>query len=131
TRISMEEGVMAANVEAATRMRRDKNPGLYRVQEGPDADKHEELVAFLRTFNFKFGPGGISPKEINRIIERVAGKPEAELVETVILRSLKQARYQPKNVGHFGLALPAYAHFTSPIRRNPNLLVHRAIKWVT
>src|SRR5690606_34565181 len=72
----IEECMIAANVEAAKRMRRLKIPGLYRVHEGPDEDKLEELVAFLRTFNFKFGPGGISPKEINRIIERVAGKPE-------------------------------------------------------
>ena len=126
----IEECMIAANVEAAKRMRRHKIPGLYRVHEGPDEDKLEELVAFLRTVGFKVGPRGMSPKEINRIIEHVAGKPEAELVETVILRSLSQARYQPKNVGHFGLALAAYAHFTSPIRRYPDLLVHRAIKWV-
>jgi ribonuclease R len=67
---------------------------------------------------------------LNRIIEAVAGKPEEELIEMVVLRSMKQARYQPANVGHFGLALNAYAHFTSPIRRYPDLLVHRAIKWL-
>jgi ribonuclease R len=85
----------------------------------------------LQTFGYKLGsPTRIQPKEINRLIEKIAGRPEAELIETVVLRSLKQARYSPHNVGHFGLALPAYAHFTSPIRRYPDLLVHRAIKWL-
>jgi ribonuclease R len=126
----IEECMIAANVEAAKRMGRHKIPGLYRVHEGPDEDRLEELMAFLRTFGFKLNPGSIAPKELNNIIERVAGKPEAELVEMVILRSMKQARYQPKNLGHFGLALGAYGHFTSPIRRYPDLLVHRAIKWL-
>jgi ribonuclease R len=85
---------------------------------------------FLRTFGYKLAPKKLTPKEINRIIEGVAGKPEAELVETVVLRSMKQARYQPGNLGHFGLALSAYTHFTSPIRRYPDLLVHRGIKWL-
>lgn len=120
--------MIAANVEAAKRMRKARIPGLYRVHEGPDEERLEELLLFLRTFGFKLSPNRISPKEINRIILAVAGRPEAELVETVVLRSMKQARYQPTNIGHFGLALGAYAHFTSPIRRYPDLLVHRAIK---
>jgi ribonuclease R len=124
----IEECMIAANVEAAKRIRKGRVPGLYRVHEGPDEDRLEELVTFLRTFGHKVNPAKLSPKEINRVLESVVGKPEEELVETVVLRSMKQARYQPNNVGHFGLALDAYAHFTSPIRRYPDLLVHRAIK---
>jgi ribonuclease R len=126
----IEECMIAANVEAAKRIHKGKIPGLYRVHEGPDEGKLEELVLFLRTFGHKLTPSKISPKEINRILASVSGKPEEELVETVVLRSMMQARYQPGNVGHFGLALGAYAHFTSPIRRYPDLLVHRAIKWL-
>jgi ribonuclease R len=128
----IEECMIAANVESAKRLKKARIPGLYRVHEQPDEERLDELVLFLQSFGYTLSsPKKIAPKEINRIIERVAGKPEAELVETVVLRSMKQARYQPANVGHFGLALPAYAHFTSPIRRYPDLLVHRAIKWVS
>jgi len=126
----IEECMIAANVESAKKIHKGRIPGLYRVHEGPDEGKLEELVLFLRTFGHKVGPKQISPKEINRILATVVGKPEEELVETVVLRSMMQARYQPGNVGHFGLALGAYAHFTSPIRRYPDLLVHRAIKWL-
>src|SRR5262249_20878215 len=111
----IEECMIAANVESAKRMRKGKIPGLYRVHEGPEDERLEELLMFLRTFGYKLAPKKLVPKDLNRIIEAVAGKPEAELVETVVLRSMKQARYQPGNVGHFGLALGAYAHFTSPI----------------
>jgi ribonuclease R len=124
----IEECMIAANVEAAKRIRKGRVASLYRVHEGPDQDRLEELVLFLRTFGHKVNPATLSPKEINRVLASVVGRPEEELVETVVLRSMKQARYQPNNVGHFGLALGAYAHFTSPIRRYPDLLVHRAIK---
>jgi ribonuclease R len=126
----IEECMIAANVEAAKVISKGRLPTLYRVHEGPDEAKLEELLLFLRTFGHKLTPHKVSPKDINRIIESVQGKPEEELVETVVLRSMMQARYQPGNVGHFGLALGAYAHFTSPIRRYPDLLVHRAIKWL-
>jgi ribonuclease R len=126
----IEECMIAANVESAKRIGKGKIPGLYRVHEGPEDERLEELLVFLRTFGYKLTPKNLKPKDLNQIIEAVAGKPEAELVETVVLRSMKQARYQPGNLGHFGLALGAYAHFTSPIRRYPDLLVHRAIKWL-
>ena len=126
----IEECMIAANVESAKRLHKGRIPALYRIHEGPDADRLDELLLFLRTFGYKLAPKKLTPKEINRIIASVAGKPEAELVETVVLRSMKQARYQPGNLGHFGLALGAYAHFTSPIRRYPDLLVHRGIKWL-
>jgi len=126
----IEECMIAANVEAAKRIRKSRLPSLYRVHEGPDAERLEELMLFLRTFGFKVPPAGkLTPKHLADVIDKVGGKPEAELVETVVLRSLKQARYQPRNIGHFGLGLAAYTHFTSPIRRYPDLLVHRAIKW--
>jgi ribonuclease R len=124
----IEECMIAANVEAAKRLSKGRMPTLYRVHEGPNEERLEELVLFLRTFGYKVNPSKLTPQEINRVLESVVGKPEEELVETVVLRSMKQARYQPNNVGHFGLALGAYAHFTSPIRRYPDLLVHRAIK---
>ncbi len=122
--------MIAANVESAKRIRKGKIPGLYRVHQGPEAERLEELLLFLQTFGYKLTPKNLTPKDLNRIIEAVAGKPEEELIEMVVLRSMKQARYQPGNIGHFGLALGAYAHFTSPIRRYPDLLVHRAIKWL-
>jgi ribonuclease R len=126
----IEECMIAANVEAARWIRKKRVPGLYRVHEGPEAERLDELVLFLSTFGFKLPPPGkLTPKDLAHVVDRVAGRPEAELVETVVLRSMKQARYQPRNVGHFGLGLPAYAHFTSPIRRYPDLLLHRAIKW--
>src|SRR5690606_4390482 len=127
----IEECMIAANVQAAKRLRAARIPTLYRVHEAPEADRLEALLLFLRTFGFKLrSPNKVTPGELAKLIDRVAGKPEAELIQTVVLKSLKQARYQPANVGHFGLSLDAYAHFTSPIRRYPDLLVHRAIKWV-
>ena len=126
----IEECMIAANVEAAKRLRKVRLPGLYRVHEGPNPDKVEELTVLLRTYGLKLPPlGKLTPQHFSQILERVAGKPEAELIETMLLRSMSKAVYQPKNVGHFGLALDAYAHFTSPIRRYPDLLLHRALKF--
>jgi ribonuclease R len=126
----IEECMIAANVEAARKILKARLPSLYRVHEGPDAERIDELVLFLSTFGLKLPPGGkLAPQHLSRVLARLGDKPEAELIETVVLRSMSKAVYQPKNVGHFGLALAAYAHFTSPIRRYPDLLVHRAIKW--
>jgi ribonuclease R len=126
----IEECMIAANVEAARKILKARLPSLYRVHEGPDADRIDELMLFLRTFGLKLPPGGrLAPKHLSQVLEKLGDKPEADLIETVVLRSMSKAVYQPKNVGHFGLALAAYAHFTSPIRRYPDLLVHRAIKW--
>jgi ribonuclease R len=126
----IEECMIAANVEAARKILKARLPSLYRVHEGPDADRIDELMLFLRTFGLKLPPGGkLAPKHLSHVLEKLADKPEADLIETVVLRSMSKAVYQPKNIGHFGLALGAYAHFTSPIRRYPDLLVHRAIKW--
>ena len=127
----IEECMIAANVEAARFLKQHRIPALYRVHAGPELEKLDELKLFLGSLGFKVAASkAVTPKELNNILLKVAGEPEEELIENVVLRSMKQALYQPKNVGHFGLALPAYAHFTSPIRRYPDLLVHRAIKWV-
>ena len=125
----IEECMIAANVEAARFLRKAKLPALYRVHETPDEDKLKELKLFLSSFGARLGGGQrITAKNFNQMLASFAGRPEEELIETVVLRSMQQARYKPNNIGHFGLALTAYAHFTSPIRRYPDLLVHRAIK---
>lgn len=127
----IEECMIAANVQAAMRLGRRRMPTLYRVHEGPDEERLDELVLFLKTFGYKIPPKGkLKPGDLTRILDEVSGGAEAELIETVILRSMRRAMYQPRNTGHFGLALGSYAHFTSPIRRYPDLLVHRALKWL-
>jgi ribonuclease R len=126
----IEECMIAANVEAAKLIRKSRVPGLYSVHEGPNAERVEELTLFLQTFGLKLPPlAKLTPQHLGRILHSVEDKPEAQLIETVLLRTMSKAIYQPKSIGHFGLALDAYAHFTSPIRRYPDLLVHRAIKW--
>ena len=128
----IEECMIAANVEAAKRMNKGRIPGLYRVHDGPDPDRIDELVVFLQSLGLKLkSPSELTPKDVSRLLESVRGHAEAELIDAMVLRSMSRARYQPRNTGHFGLALPAYAHFTSPIRRYPDLMVHRAIKWLT
>jgi ribonuclease R len=126
----IEECMIAANVEAAKRLAKVHLPALYRVHEGPKPDRIDELAVLLKTFGFKLPPlAKLEPHHLSRILAQLEGKPEAELIETMLLRSMSKAVYQPKNTGHFGLALHAYAHFTSPIRRYPDLLVHRALKF--
>jgi ribonuclease R len=127
----IEECMIAANVEAAKRLRKHRVPSLYRVHDEPDPERIDELFLFLKTFGFKLPPAEkVQAKDLSRVMRELSARPEAELIEMMILRSMNQALYQPKNIGHFGLALGAYAHFTSPIRRYPDLLVHRAIKWL-
>jgi ribonuclease R len=125
----IEECMLAANVCAGSFLANRKQPALYRVHDVPAADK----VAALRDFLAELGlqlPGGEvpRPKDYARLLERIRKRPDFGLLQTILLRSLKQAVYSPSNVGHFGLAFDAYVHFTSPIRRYPDLLVHRAIK---
>ncbi|PKO55336.1 MAG: ribonuclease R, partial [Betaproteobacteria bacterium HGW-Betaproteobacteria-21] len=104
-------------------------PALYRVHEGPTPEKLEKLRGFLTEFGLGLG-GGDEPhaKDYAALLDKVKDRPDAQLLQTVMLRSLRQAVYSPDNAGHFGLAYEAYTHFTSPIRRYPDLLVHRAIK---
>jgi ribonuclease R len=127
----IEECMLAANVCASDFLQSHDHPALYRVHEGPTPEKLQALQEFLREFGLHLS-GGDTPhaKDYAKLLEKIRGRPDYPLLQTVLLRSLRQATYSPKNVGHFGLAYEAYTHFTSPIRRYPDLLVHRAIKAV-
>lgn len=127
----IEECMLAANVCASDFLRKHKQPTLYRIHEGPTPEKLVALRDFLKEFGVQLG-GGDNPsaKDYARTLTRIKDRPDAQLLQTVMLRSLRQAVYSPENVGHFGLAYESYTHFTSPIRRYPDLLVHRAIKAV-
>lgn len=125
----IEECMLTANVCAARFLESHKTPTLYRVHEGPAEEKVEMVQEFLGGLGLQMrGDGPITPQDYRDILEQVEGRPDAHLIQTVMLRSMNQARYQPENRGHFGLAFSAYTHFTSPIRRYPDLLVHRAIR---
>ncbi len=124
----IEEAMIAANVAAARFLGRHRVPTLYRVHAGPSADRIEDLRAFLAELGLSLGGGAQpTPLHFTRLLREIQGRPDAHLIQLVMLRSLEQARYSPDNIGHFGLALEQYLHFTSPIRRYPDLLVHRAI----
>jgi ribonuclease R len=127
----IEECMLAANVCAADFLEQHKHDALYRIHAGPTPVKLENLRAFLGPLSLSLG-GGDSPhaQDYARLAESVKGRPDAGLISSVMLRSMQQAQYSPDNIGHFGLAYEKYAHFTSPIRRYPDLLVHRAIKAV-
>jgi ribonuclease R len=127
----IEECMLAANVCASDFLNEHRHPTLYRVHAGPNPEKLEGLREFLAEFGLHLG-GGDTPKakDYAHLLEKVKERADAGLIQTVMLRSLMQAVYSPENLGHFGLAYDAYAHFTSPIRRYPDLLVHRAIKAV-
>lgn len=121
--------MLAANVSAADLLERHKHPGLYRVHEGPTPDRLANLRALLKTLGLQLDGGDApQPAHYAALIARIRTRPDRQLLQTVLLRSMQQAVYSPYNAGHFGLAFTAYAHFTSPIRRYPDLLVHRAIK---
>jgi ribonuclease R len=125
----IEECMLAANVCTADFLRRHEHPALYRVHEGPPEDKLAVLKEFLAGCALSLG-GGDDPKAADyaKLLKSIEGRPDQALLQTVLLRSLSQAQYRPDNAGHFGLAFDAYAHFTSPIRRYPDLVVHRAIR---
>ncbi len=127
----IEECMLAANVCAADFLQTHQQAALYRVHEGPTPEKLEVLRTFMGEVGFTVG-GGDNPqaKDYQKLLSRIKDRPDAGLLQTVMLRSMQQAVYSPDNVGHFGLAYEAYTHFTSPIRRYPDLLVHRAIKAV-
>jgi ribonuclease R len=124
----IEEFMILANVAAAEELERLHQPAMYRNHAPPSEEKLASLRDFLHGFGISLPPGNqIHPRDIDRVLRRVAGTPDAPLVNEVVLRSQSQAEYSPDNIGHFGLALPRYAHFTSPIRRYADLLVHRAL----
>jgi len=124
----IEEFMVLANVAAAQALEQRHAPCLYRVHDQPDAAKLEALREFLGTLGIAVPTGQrLRPADLNRVLQQVAGKSIAQLVSQTVLRSQSQAVYSPDNLGHFGLALARYAHFTSPIRRYPDLIVHRAL----
>ena len=127
----IEECMVAANVAAARLLERHRLPALFRIHEGPSPAKVEELRVFLDEFGLKLAGGDApEPRHFAEVVERAGSQPDAHLVQTVLLRSLSMAAYAPGNVGHFGLAHRAYVHFTSPIRRYPDVVAHRAIRHV-
>ena len=131
----VEEAMIAANVAAAEHLERRKSggrpvPPVYRVHEPPPADKRDALATALRLVGQSLPSGVVEPAQLAEVVRRAQAKSSwpAWIWEALVLRSLSQARYEPRRLGHFGLALPSYAHFTSPIRRYADLLVHRMIK---
>jgi ribonuclease R len=124
----IEEFMVLANVAAAEELERLQTPCMYRVHAPPSEEKLEALRGFLSSLGISLPPGNqLHPRDFDRVLRRYAGTPESQLISEVMLRSQSQAAYSPDNIGHFGLALPRYAHFTSPIRRYADLLVHRAL----
>lgn len=125
----IEECMLAANVCASDFLQKHQHPALYRIHEGPVPEKLEALRSFLKEFGLQLS-GGDTPHAADyaRTLDKIKDRPDRQLLQTVMLRSLRQAVYSPDNLGHFGLAYESYTHFTSPIRRYPDLLVHRAIK---
>jgi ribonuclease R len=127
----IEECMIAANVQAAKFLRRNRIPGLYRVHAKPDPERFAELRLFLLSLGLKVPhPDHVKPEQFNRLLQQVKDRPDSVSIAMTMLRSLTHAEYTPENIGHFGLSLDAYAHFTSPIRRYPDLLVHRAIRHI-
>ncbi len=125
----IEECMLAANVAAAQFLGKNQLPVLFRVHEGPKPEKLEALRKYLGELGLELmGGDKPSPDDYQVVMERIVDRPDAHIIQTMLLRSLRQAVYQPDNLGHFGLNYPGYAHFTSPIRRYPDLLVHRAIR---
>lgn len=122
--------MIAANVEAAKYLIQKHIPAPYRIHDKPPESKFEDLLEFLKEFKLTLPAWSkVQPRDFTKLLKKIRDRPDAALLESVLLRSQSLAVYSPENVGHFGLALEAYAHFTSPIRRYPDLLVHRAIKY--
>lgn len=128
----IEEFMLAANETVARHLFGRQYPLVYRVHDIPNENKMQDLAKLLANFNVKFVPGEeVKPMELQQAMAQMEGRPELRMVTTVALRSMKQAVYQTDNIGHFGLAAEYYCHFTSPIRRYPDLLVHRMLrKWM-
>ncbi len=126
----IEECMIAANVEAAKYLLAAQIPAPYRVHDRPPESKYADLLEFLKEFKLGMPAWAkVQPRDFTQLLKKIRERPDVALLESVVLRSQSLAVYTPDNAGHFGLALEAYAHFTSPIRRYPDLLVHRAIKY--
>ncbi|HLU82287.1 MAG TPA: ribonuclease R, partial [Trueperaceae bacterium] len=126
----IEELMLLANRKVAEELSSRDVPALYRVHEDPSEEKIQALQKALAKLGYTLDLEHAGPQDLQRILREAAGKPEAQLINTLLLRSLKQARYSSENLGHFGLAFDNYLHFTSPIRRYPDLVVHRAVRSV-
>ncbi len=124
----VEEFMVQANVAAAEELEKRNVPCMYRIHEQPSLDKLETLRQFMQSLDYNFAKGqAIKPKIFNNLLEKVVGTPHESVINTIILRTQMQAKYSPDNHGHFGLSLTKYAHFTSPIRRYADVLIHRAL----
>jgi ribonuclease R len=124
----IEAFMITANVAAAETLEKARAPCIYRIHDAPDPEKIEALREFLDTVGLKLARGQVvKPAHLNRLLHRVKGEPHERLLNELILRAQAKAEYDPRNIGHYGLALPRYAHFTSPIRRYADLVVHRAL----
>src|SRR6266702_4235225 len=128
----IEEFMLAANEAVACYITDHDIPSLYRIHETPDLAKLNDFSEFIRGFGYEFRIEGdlVDPREFQRLLAEADGKPEERMINEMLLRSMKQARYAAENIGHFGLAAPCYTHFTSPIRRYPDLVVHRILKGI-
>jgi ribonuclease R len=124
----VEEFMILANEVVARHLEENDIPGLYRVHEEPDPMKVQEFAEIVSGFGLKFEPRKVEPAEFQKFISSIEGRPEERMLSYLMLRSFKQAKYSDENIGHFGLASDSYTHFTSPIRRYPDLVVHRILK---
>jgi len=125
----IEECMIMANVATAKFIEKHEKPGLFRVHDKPSEDKYRNFITYLNELGLSLpAKEEPEPRDYGDILAKVAGRPDQELIQTMLLRSMRQAVYQSDNEGHFGLALASYSHFTSPIRRYPDLVVHRVIK---
>jgi ribonuclease R len=126
----IEEFMLLANETVASYLEAQEAPALYRVHEEPDVLKVARFEEFVSGFGYSLGAplGALRPRHFQRLLERIRGKPEEKPIAFLMLRTMQKARYAPENLGHFGLAVSSYTHFTSPIRRYPDLVVHRALR---
>ena len=126
----IEEFMLLANETVASYLDAQNAPALYRVHEEPDVLKVAKFEDFVSGFGYSLGAPltALRPRHFQKLIERIHGKPEEKPIAFLMLRTMQKARYAPENLGHFGLAASSYTHFTSPIRRYPDLVVHRALR---
>src|SRR5882757_4033506 len=126
----IEEFMLLANETVATHLESQQAPALYRIHEEPDILKIAKFEEFISGFHYSLGApvNALRPRHFQKLLEKIHGKPEEKPIAMLMLRTMQKARYAPENLGHFGLASPSYTHFTSPIRRYPDLVVHRALR---
>jgi ribonuclease R len=126
----IEEFMLVANETVAEHLDQNAVPTLYRIHEDPDPLKVEQFEEFVTTMGYSLGapPNAVRPRHFQKLVEKIQGKPEEKPIAFLMLRTMQKARYDPQNQGHFGLAASSYTHFTSPIRRYPDLIVHRTLR---